>query len=161
MRSKRLLVVMGVVVAILLGGVASASIPGPDGMIHGCVKNSNGDVMAIDHTAICPSGWTALNWNQAGPQGPQGPAGGVSGYEIVGQSNAASDNFQSSTFAFCPSGKKAIGGGWRMTNNEFVVVQNEPFLGSGDAWHVVIQHPGATSIPAESYNVFAVCATVA
>lgn len=78
--AKRLTVVVVAVtaLALLIGGIAYASIPGGDGVIHGCYKNSNpaqGALITIDSAASCPSGYTALNWNQAGPTGPQGPTG--------------------------------------------------------------------------------------
>ncbi len=76
---------MGMLGACLVMGAAgaavvSASIPGPDGVIKGCVK-ANGDVKIIDSAATCPSSQQTLNWNQTGPAGstgptgPQGPAG--------------------------------------------------------------------------------------
>jgi hypothetical protein len=62
---------------IAVGGVAVASIPGPDGVIQGCYDNSTGALSVIDPAAGrgCPPGATALSWNQTGPQGPQGPPG--------------------------------------------------------------------------------------
>lgn len=49
------------------------SIPGPDGVIHGCYKTGNpnqGSLLAIDSGASPPSGYTGLNWGQAGSIGP-------------------------------------------------------------------------------------------
>ena len=40
--------------------------------IHGCVNNTT-HVLTV--RATCPSGTTALTWNQAGPAGPRGPQG--------------------------------------------------------------------------------------
>jgi hypothetical protein len=63
---------------LLIGGIAYASIPGGDGVIHACYKTSNparGALIAIDSTARCPNGYAGLNWNQTGPQGKQGPQG--------------------------------------------------------------------------------------
>src|SRR5579884_2792712 len=59
----------------LAGAVAYASIPGPGGVINGCIKNSDSTVRVIDSTQTCGSNETALNWNQTGPQGPTGPRG--------------------------------------------------------------------------------------
>lgn len=92
---KRAIVAGGIVLALVLGGVAYASIPGPDGVIHGCYKNSNpaqGSVLVVDSAASCPSGFTTLNWNQIGPQGaigPQGPAG--TSYNFKAQNTAGAD----------------------------------------------------------------------
>jgi hypothetical protein len=63
-------------------GIASASIPDSSGVIHGCYKpNTNGTntTLGVIDTAksggSCPTGDTALTWNQTGPQGPAGPTG--------------------------------------------------------------------------------------
>jgi hypothetical protein len=73
---KRIALVVAALLLIGVGaGIAYASIPGPDGVIHGCYKTSNpaqGALIAIDSAASCPSGYTALNWNQTGPPGLAG-----------------------------------------------------------------------------------------
>jgi hypothetical protein len=81
-QTARLIVIA--VALLLLGGIAYASIPGPDGVIHGCYKNSTGMLITIDSAASCPTGYTALNWNQTGPQGPAG----LAGVHVVSQDNA-------------------------------------------------------------------------
>lgn len=73
---KRILIGLAIIaVLISFGGVAYASIPGPDGVIHGCRKTTDGSARIIDSAASCPSGFTAINWNQTGPQGPVGATG--------------------------------------------------------------------------------------
>jgi hypothetical protein len=61
---------------LALGGVAYATIPDSNGVIHGCY-DSGGNVKVIDtdKTASCPKGYTALSWNQTGTQGPKGDTG--------------------------------------------------------------------------------------
>jgi hypothetical protein len=61
--------------AAIAGGVAYASIPGPDNVIHGCRDNRSGALSVIDSAATCPKGTTSLTWNQSGPAGPAGPVG--------------------------------------------------------------------------------------
>jgi hypothetical protein len=57
-------------------GVAYATIPDSNGVIHACYNKSTGTLRVIDSSVTnCPSNDTALNWNVQGPQGPQGPAG--------------------------------------------------------------------------------------
>ena len=134
---KRILLILAAILTV--GGasaaVAYASIPGPDGVIHGCYKPADGKLLVIDSAASCPSGDTALNWSQAGPQGPAGatgatgatgPAGadGVSGYQLETCNLGASDSNplcsdttnlgagQLSGTLSCPSGKTAISGSW-------------------------------------------------
>jgi hypothetical protein len=69
---------------MLLGGgtAAFATIttgPVSDGVIHGCYKTAatNGShSLVLQNTGThCPSGDTAIKWNERGPAGPQGPQG--------------------------------------------------------------------------------------
>jgi len=66
-------------VAVLLalaGGVAYATIPGSDGVIHACYSRSGGALRVVDASVTgCKSGETSLDWNVRGPAGPQGAAG--------------------------------------------------------------------------------------
>jgi hypothetical protein len=65
--------------AVAIGAVAYASIPGPSGLINGCVSNQSVNnvhaLVVVDSSTTCPSGTMALTWNQQGPIGPQGPVG--------------------------------------------------------------------------------------
>jgi hypothetical protein len=112
---KWVAVAMAAVLLLLAGGIAYASIPGPDGVIHGCYKTSGGNqgsVIVVDSAASCPSGYTALNWNQAGPAGVDG-TDGVSGYEVV-QGLVVIQGPHSgngSGTISCPAGKVALGSG--------------------------------------------------
>lgn len=60
-------------------GVASAALAATSttttGVIDGCYNNSSGVIMRVQQGATCSSGWTAISWNQIGPQGPVGPVG--------------------------------------------------------------------------------------
>lgn len=122
---KRLLVILAATCAVLAvgAGIAYASIPAPDGTIHGCYKNSTGMLIAIDSSASCPTGYTALNWSQTGPQGPAGTNGtngtnGVSGYQVEtcnlsgsGSTSLCTDTSSGGVFSgtlSCPTGKTAI-----------------------------------------------------
>jgi hypothetical protein len=67
-------VAASVVLALAVAGVAYASIPGPDGAIHGCYAK-NGNFSVVDSTQKCASNQTSLTWNQTGPAGPQGQQG--------------------------------------------------------------------------------------
>ena len=62
---------------VAVGGVAFASIPGPDGVIHACVANGNlvaqvvslkGALRVIDSGESCAAGETPLDFNQTGPR---------------------------------------------------------------------------------------------
>src|SRR5438067_4131078 len=70
------LVALAASVLALGGGMAYASIPSSDGVIHACYTNKDGSLRVIDSPSqTCQSKETALNWNTQGPQGPQGPQG--------------------------------------------------------------------------------------
>lgn len=106
-----LLVAAGAVLLLIAGGgIAYASIPGPDGTINGCYKTSTGVLSVIDSSSTCPSGSTSLNWNQTGPQGPAGPStGGSAGLDLqiirsVGASGVAAT-------ATCPADHPFLYGG--------------------------------------------------
>jgi hypothetical protein len=78
--SKRATRLIGLVAALLglAGGVAYATIPGSDGVIHGCYAKSGGALRVLDASVTgCKSGETSLDWNVRGPAGPQGAAGAV------------------------------------------------------------------------------------
>lgn len=101
----------------------------------------------------------------AGPSGPAGPAG-VSGYEIVEASAAmAPQAIAIHQAAFCPPGKKVLGGGW------YAIDQNQRLnitLGNISAplaptqyesrygWDVVVG-PSNSGVPA-TVTVYAICA---
>jgi hypothetical protein len=67
---------LAAVAAASLAGTAYATIPGGDGVIHGCYAKSGGTLRVIDASVTnCKSGETALNWSQQGQPGPQGEPG--------------------------------------------------------------------------------------
>jgi hypothetical protein len=68
---------LGAVAAAGLAGTAYATIPGGDGVIHGCIAKSGGALRVVDtdQGESCKSGEQQLAWNQQGPKGEAGPAG--------------------------------------------------------------------------------------
>ena len=106
------------VVALAIAGVASASIPGPDGVIHGCYTKKNGTLRVIDLgvSATCSSSESAISWNQQGPQGPggapgpagpTGPAGAPGAGAVVAIGSAAGPFFESSARVLGPGDDNA------------------------------------------------------
>jgi hypothetical protein len=147
-------------ILLVIGGIAVASIPGPDGVIHACYKTSNpaqGALIAIDSAASCPNGYAALNWNQTGPQGPAG-TNGVAGWEVVSQRSAdVPPGLTGDTVANCPTGKKVTGGGYgSVTIGGLYVTSNAPSDGGG-GWQVVVLNQDSGP---HYYYVYAICATV-
>jgi hypothetical protein len=143
---------VAIIALVAAGGTAYATIPGPDGVIHGCYAKSGGALRVVDAGVTnCKSGETSLNWDQhgsqgstgttgpqgeTGPQGPTGPSGGFSGWELVSGSHEylapfPSDPFALSASADCPAGKKILGA--------FGLVQlfnDQGFLQSGEVANI-------------------------
>lgn len=123
MSRKRLLIVGLAALALLVGGVAYASIPDAQGVIHGCYKTSNpaqGAVIAIDSAASCPSGFAVLNWSQLGQVGVlylRQEAGGI-----------IPPGTLTAVVLDCPTGKRAISAGFDIStqSDKLIVVRSEP-----------------------------------
>lgn len=79
MRTRRTRTAVAMAAALALfaaAGVAYATIPDGNGVIHGCYTKSGGSLRVIDASVVnCKSTETSLNWNVQGPQGSQGPQG--------------------------------------------------------------------------------------
>jgi hypothetical protein len=150
---RKLIVVLAALALVATGAVAYASIPGPDGVVHACYKNSNpaqGALIAIDSAASCPSGYTALNWNQTGPVGPQGPEGpqGLAATSTVATRIIHYDVSDATTCqtclpagltsketVACPSETHAINGGVLQTQAPATWGQQlNPPIDAGGAW---------------------------
>ena len=137
----------GAAVAVGLAGTAYATIPGGDGVIHGCFSKSGGTLRVIDASVTnCKSTETALDWNQQGQPGPKGDPGepgapgGLSGYEIVeSQSEFTGDEFKD-RLARCPAGKVAVGGGADVVGDlNGVAIHGSGPLNDGLGWQARAQ----------------------
>ena len=75
--------VASIVTALVVGGIAYATIPGPNGVISGCYSNKTGALRVIDtsKTTCVAKTETQLEWNQKGATGANGSNGapGASG----------------------------------------------------------------------------------
>jgi hypothetical protein len=126
-----------------------------------------------------------VHWSQTGPQGevglqgPPGPAGppgpqgengqrgndgtnGVSGWERVQNDTfvPSGSNQPYSVSAVCPPGKRVLGGGYSVGNNEASdeVLFNGPLsISSGNTWLVIAQQDEDRSFTLAAY---AICANV-
>lgn len=154
MKKRALVATLAGAALIPLGagiGIAYASIPATDGTVHGCYQSSglgNGALYVIDSADSCPTGYTALNWQQTAPVG-------IAGYQVV--SHQFSVPGPSSPGAFdgtvnCPSGKVALGGGaqgavlsWPSTD--------------GTGWDVEINTPSIAAGSNFVINARVACAT--
>jgi hypothetical protein len=84
-RSVGLLLVVTVLLAVG-GGIAYATIPNNDGVIHGCWNHLTGQLRVYDPASgpntlpiACTPAEHALDWNQTGPQGPRHRTEGTQG----------------------------------------------------------------------------------
>jgi hypothetical protein len=84
MNRKRLLAsaVGALVAAAIAGGVAYATIPGPDNVYSACMLKGVGTIRLIDKSlpstnlmSHCTDKESEISWNQAGQPGPAGPPG--------------------------------------------------------------------------------------
>lgn len=82
-RLRTVLIGTGAAVALVAGGTAAYAVTaGPidsSGVIHGCyttvATNGSHKIVLQNVSRSCPSGTTAITWNQKGPAGPQGIQG--------------------------------------------------------------------------------------
>jgi hypothetical protein len=99
-----------------------------------------------------------------GPQGAQGPAGpagpGVGGLERRADQTSTDSTNSKSTTATCPSGKRVLGGGARVTGDGAAQVTiSESFPDSSlDRWNAVARESDATDATWQ-LTAYALCAT--
>jgi hypothetical protein len=127
MNRKRLLgsAVGALVAAAIAGGVAYATIPGPDNVYSACMLKGLGTIRLIDKSlpstyllGHCTDKEIEINWNQAGQPGPPGPAGpqgpkGDTG--TPGKDGTNGNDGVSVTTATEPAGSNCPAGGVRLT----------------------------------------------
>lgn len=195
---KRTLITVAVAgTLVAAGGVAYAAIPSSSGVIKGCY-DSGGNLKVVDEAKPCPKGYTVLTWNQAGQPGTPGAEGadgadgvngingtdgadgapgadgadGVSGYEIVSLTRLISTgevmNYPHTVW--CPTGKKAIGGGGSAVVNRPTGITVPSIMGSipainsnGQAWTIFYGMGNGTLFePGDDLNskTYAICADV-
>jgi hypothetical protein len=121
---------LGAIALAAFAGTAYATIPGGDGVIHGCFAKSGGTLRVIDASVTtCKAGETSLAWSQRGlpgpkgdpgepgPPGPQGEQGepgapgGLAGYEVLVAETEENLTTPKLANVQCPTGKLAVGGG--------------------------------------------------
>jgi len=70
----------------MAGGAYAAvsTIPGPDGVIHGCYAKKNGALRVVKAGSKCQRSELALSWNQQGQPGPIGSGGALGAQGAAG-----------------------------------------------------------------------------
>jgi hypothetical protein len=74
-RTRRILTAAFALLAAAATGVAIASIPDENGVIHACRKVDGGALRAVVSARRCRANERPLKWNVRGRRGPAGPAG--------------------------------------------------------------------------------------
>jgi hypothetical protein len=175
------------VVTLGAAGVAVASIPSTNGVIHGCRSTLTGAVRVIDTDAgqKCQTfGEKQLDWNQQGPQGVPGPAGpvgpagptGATGSagpagppgsttptvkEVLasGSVNGGSDG---RAVAHCPAGSVVTGGGYSIGPGILVRISSAADFPdesgfNAAGWQVVVDNLNPPSPNPSGFLAFAEC----
>jgi hypothetical protein len=132
--------------ALAASGAAWASIPGPDGSIHGCYLKRGGSLRVIDSSSStsCARTETALNWSEQGPPGVQGPTGPQGASGPPGLQGPTGPAGQDASFYFrqlptrqvdgtvnrfdavCTFGDTAVGGGYTTDRAGLAVLESRP-----------------------------------
>jgi hypothetical protein len=95
-----------------------------------------------------------------GPTGDPGPTGAanISGYETTFAGGFAAPHSLEEAYARCPSGKKAVGGGFFVPPGVVILnshpVNDSPVGPSGSSWHVIVENHLDTTA---SFSAYAVC----
>jgi hypothetical protein len=91
-KSQVRLTLAGVAAVFVAAGIAHATIPDANGVIHGCYTKSSGTIRVIDDGVTnCKSGETSLTWNVQGVPGPQGATGPTGPQGPAGNTNVITD----------------------------------------------------------------------
>jgi hypothetical protein len=159
MKSRSAVVGAVVTAVALAAGVAYATIPDGQGVIHACYKTDNGQLRIVDD-ADCNPSETSLSWSQVGPEGlagakgDAGPKGDPGADGAQGPSGLASVIHVSHVFQTsfqitggdvpCPSGTTVLGGG-ASGNPDMDLVESGPDDPDfPHAWHVIARNTTAS-----------------
>lgn len=182
---RPVVIVAGVIGVILLvggtaAGAALASGPVSSGVIQGCYDSGGNLKVLVGTATACGKGYTALNWNQTGPQGPQGlqglqgpqgPQGATGATGATGPSTAGPAGLDVITVygswngiggivgadAFCPADHPyMISGGYSESDffNDGQVILDQPAQ-TGEGWEV---ETNGGNVPAGDVTAIALCA---
>ena len=149
-RRSRLAALVIVLFALTAAGIAYASIPDSQGVIHGCFKPStrpSGALRVIDTAKgqRCEGGELPLDWNQTGPKGATGPTGpsAISGlFETLTTTDFQIAGGQTiSVSASCTAPRVPLTGSV-VPGSESNLLTKLSYPGGG-SWHAVVQneHP--------------------
>jgi hypothetical protein len=176
LRSRFLLVVAIAGTALVTSSTvafATAQVIESGGVIQACYRLSDddrkGELRAVADPSACRTNESPISWSiqgpkgDTGPQGPQGEQGepGISGLEIVQVDSDFNSVAGKSIFAYCPEGKRPIGGAVGAIGIPGVVVVNRSEgLIDSTAWYGEAHEIAPGTDTPWSVRVEAVCAYV-
>jgi hypothetical protein len=122
-RKWRLAVVVGVVVAVVMGATAYAAIPDADGNFYACVTNSSGTIRLIEKSTSCRASERRVSW-------PAGQAE-LKIYRVTGFTGTSQQGPLVHSTASCDDGDPVTGGGFGLDGGPFniddlAVLASEP-----------------------------------
>jgi hypothetical protein len=147
-------VAVGAVAAAALlvaAGVAYATIPDGNGVIHGCYAKSGGALRVIDASVRnCPKSETALSWNVQGIQGPQGPPGLTAAWTGYSYARDASESYPTVGGEIAHFAFTSPADGYAVVTANFVVRVRNHFDSTGDDCRVETQIAPTAGAPDET-----------
>lgn len=160
-RLRTVLIGTGAALALVAGGTAAYAVTsGPidsSGVIHGCytttATNGSHKIVLQNVGTSCPSGTTAIKWNQKGPAGPPGPPGpGLLAWAYVNANGTVASSSGNVTVANVNSGLYCIGvtGG----TAHVAVASLDSLENTGGTVQAGVFH--ASGCPANAANIFVV-----
>jgi hypothetical protein len=172
MRTAALMIAVVLVVAGAVGASATDERAGTR-RLTGCRNLTTGTLDQVTRGlqplgGVCGAGERRVSWKVTGETGPQGPAGatgatgatgtpGVSGWETVSSTSASDSSNPKQVIAYCPAGKKVVGGGGNASGGYAFLFVSEPIT-PGVGWGVV----AGESPPTDqnwSLTAYAICVT--
>lgn len=150
------------VVVLLFGGLAWASIPDGNGVIHGCYANIGGVLKVVDTDAgfSCGPGETPLTWSQTGLTGIE------QDIQIISDSIVLPPGDANYRHVLCPSGYLGLSGGFQAEPNSgpeweaIHIMRSVPMKAydppSGlEGWHVAAKN--ASTANSLTLTAYAIC----
>lgn len=144
-----LLVLTGVVLAGLVGVGGYAL--GATRAIHGCV-NSKTHVLTV--VSKCPSGTSALSWNQTGPAGPS--TAGAAGLHVKVVTATGGGGIFGTATALCPAAEPHVIGGGAVQTDANAISESAPVTSGQQGWTAEVAR--SPEPQGGSIKVYAICA---
>jgi hypothetical protein len=145
---KRFALALAALAVLAAGGVAYATIPDGQGVIHACYKTTGGQLRVID-SGSCSGSEKALSWRQSGA---------ALGFYTRRITDAVPAQQALEGPITCDAGDLATGGGMTLLGSDLRISADEPWSdvpgGSSSGWQFEVSNPGTSP---EDVRVTVVC----